>query len=158
MDRYEMVKPENIEVYKKFIRAHPLIDPFGKRKPFVVKRASISDDDNNKIKVGKTAMLSKKLAQHYNKLNALVVDIPDFDDDDVKEENARLKKELKEAKNETESSELSVAEGESTPSEESSGGSASSDGGELSSGPVESEESKTDGKPRNRRRRKLSVE
>ena len=154
MDRTTMLLPENEEEYKAFIKKNPLISPFGKRKEFVVLKANIVDDDRKKCKPGETASLSKQMADHYNRLGMLVVDIPDFDADDVHEENQRLKEELKEAKNATEPR---VAEGEGAPEETGDGLPTGGDGGELSGGPVEPEESTDDRKPK-RRRRKASVE
>ena len=154
MDRTTMLMPENEAEYKKFIKKHPLIDPFGKRKDFVVKGANIVDDDRKKIHPGEPAKLSKKMADHYNKLGLLVVNIPDFDADDVHEENERLKAELEEAKNGNKSN---VTEGESAPEKEGDGDTSGSVGRELPSEPVVGQEPSEEGKPR-RRRRKASVE
>ena len=162
MDRTTMLLPENAEEYKAFIKKHPLIAPFGKRKEFVVKKANIVDDDRKKCHPGEKASLSKKMADHYNRLGLLVVDIPDFDADDVHEENQRLKAELEEAKNGAadngEGTDTArVAEGEGAPEEARDGLPSGGDGGELSSGPVVTEEPTDEGKPK-RRRRKASVE
>jgi hypothetical protein len=52
-----------------------------KQIEFTVIKANIADEDGNKVLIGSTVKLGKKMAEHYRKLGYIEMPLPDYGDD-----------------------------------------------------------------------------